>query len=149
MTTDKIALVVLGMHRSGTSSVAGALSMLGAAAPRTLMAPGEDNPRGFWESLVLMEVNDRLLAAGGSNWRDWRPFYPDASSLEAFSAGAKERLQEEFHGQSPIVLKDPRICRFLPAWRDVLTAADYRTFVISPIRDPRETAASLTARNSM
>lgn len=71
--TYKTALVVLGMHRSGTSSVAGALALLGAAPPRTLMEPGEDNPRGFWESLVLMEVNDSLLAAGASNWRDWRP----------------------------------------------------------------------------
>lgn len=85
----KVALVVLGMHRSGTSSVAGALAMLGAAAPRTLMAPGEDNPRGFWESQVLMGVNDRLLAAGGSNWRDWRRFPPEALADGAWREEAR------------------------------------------------------------
>ena len=87
--SGKIALVVLGMHRSGTSSVAGALAMLGAAAPRTLMAPGEDNPRGFWESQVLMGVNDRLLAAGGSNWRDWRRFPPEALADGAWREEAR------------------------------------------------------------
>lgn len=149
MPSPKIALVVLGMHRSGTSSVAGALSMLGAAPPRTLMEPGEDNPRGFWESQVLMEVNDRFLAAGGSDWRDWRPFSFDAEALTGFREDASARLHEEFDGQTPIVLKDPRMCRFLPAWREVLDAEGYQARVISPVRDPRETAGSLTARNAM
>lgn len=149
MSTDKIALVVLGMHRSGTSSVAGALSMLGAAAPRTLMAPGEDNPRGFWESEVLMGVNDRLLAAGGSDWRDWRRL-SDAAMVDARRAeDARAALAAEFQGKDLIVLKDPRICRLFPFWRGVLEASGYGVRVISPVRDPREVAASLMARNAM
>lgn len=149
MSATKTALVVLGMHRSGTSSVAGALSLLGAAPPRTLMTPGDDNPRGFWESLVLMQVNDGILARGGSDWRDWRPFRPDPAVMAASWDEAAQSLAAEFGGQSPIVLKDPRICRFFPFWRDVLEASDYQARVVSPIRDPRETAGSLTARNAM
>lgn len=45
--SKKMALVVLGMHRSGTSSVAGALAMLGAQPPKTLLAPSDDNPKDF------------------------------------------------------------------------------------------------------
>ena len=41
---NRVAYVVLGMHRSGTSSVAGTLALLGAAAPRTLMRPAEVDP---------------------------------------------------------------------------------------------------------
>lgn len=149
MKPDKIALVVLGMHRSGTSSVAGALSMLGAAAPRTLMAAGDDNPRGFWESEVVMGVNDRLLAAGGSSWRDWRRLPDAAMADDGPIAEARAALQTEFEGQALIVLKDPRICRLFPFWREVLETAGYCVRVISPVRDPRETAASLMARNSM
>ena len=53
--TTRTAVLVLGMHRSGTSSVAGALIRLGGAAPLTLMPPHEtQNPRGFWESLVFV-----------------------------------------------------------------------------------------------
>lgn len=149
MTETKTALVVLGMHRSGTSSVAGALSLLGARPPRTLMEPGEDNPRGFWESAVLMEINDRILAAGGSDWRDWRRFSPQPGLLETFRLEAAQRLAEEFDGHALIVLKDPRICRFFPFWRSVLEEQGYEPRIVSPVRDPREAAGSLTARNAM
>lgn len=155
MTTEKTALMVLGMHRSGTSSVAGALSILGARAPSTLMAPGEDNPRGFWESQVLMGFNDRLLAAGGSNWRDWRRFdldaalHSDGRSEGDWRAEALACLRGEFGGERLIVLKDPRICRFYPFWARVLAEAGYRARAVAPVRDPRETAASLMGRNGM
>ena len=59
----KSAVLVLGMHRSGTSSVAGALMALGGSAPLHLMPPQEDNERGFWESAVLTALNDEILAA--------------------------------------------------------------------------------------
>ena len=70
----KSAVLVLGMHRSGTSSVAGALVSLGGAGPLHLLPPQLDNERGFWESSVLVALNDEILTAGGSNWRDWRAF---------------------------------------------------------------------------
>ena len=70
----RTALVILGMHRSGTSSVAGALSLLGAAAPKTLLEPAPDNPKGFWESREIVQFNDRVLQAGQSWWNDWRDF---------------------------------------------------------------------------
>ncbi len=50
----RTAVLVLGMHRGGTSSVAGAMVRLGGAAPLSLKPPQEDNPTGFWESTVLM-----------------------------------------------------------------------------------------------
>lgn len=142
------AIVVLGMHRSGTSSVTGALAMLGAAPPRTLMAPAEDNPRGFWESIVLADFNDRLLAAGGSRWDDPWPF--DLAAVPAREDLAQEAghlLKAEFGDQSPIVMKDPRICRLFPFWAEVLGATGHDVVVVSPLRDPVEVAASLSSRN--
>jgi len=41
------ALLILGMHRSGTSSLAGAMVRLGGAAPLNLLPPADDNPKGF------------------------------------------------------------------------------------------------------
>lgn len=141
----KTALVVLGMHRSGTSSVAGTLSLLGAAAPRTLMAPAADNPRGFWESQVVMELNDALLAEVSSAWNDWRALArapgPDAPGR---IAGV---LDAEFGGADPMVLKDPRMCRLFPAWRAGLTEAGYAPAIVTPLRSPTQVAASLVARN--
>lgn len=149
--SDRTAIVVLGMHRSGTSSVAGALSILGAASPRTLMPAAEDNPKGFWESQVLMAFHDRLLEAGGSNWRDWRPFdLPGVLDRRPeFLLEARERLDGEFDGHELIVFKDPRLCRFFPLWEQVLEDAGYRIVIVTPLRSPTEVAASLIARNAM
>lgn len=142
----KTALVVLGMHRSGTSSVAGALTHLGAAAPRTLMAPATDNPRGFWESHVVMVLNDELLAEAGSSWHDWRRL-PHPPRNHAVCDRIVAVLQGEFGDAETVVLKDPRICRLFPAWRSALEAAGYRPLIVSPLRTPCEVASSLQARN--
>jgi hypothetical protein len=148
----KTAFVVLGMHRSGTSSVAGALVQLGATPPVTLMAPKPENPKGFWESEAVMVVNDQLLSRCGSSWRDWRPL--DDAALKGedqaeLRAEALRVLEAEFGGQDRIVLKDPRICRLFPFWEAVLAEAGYRPVVVTPLRAPMEVAASLSARNEM
>ena len=146
---NRVAYVVLGMHRSGTSSVAGTLALLGAAAPRTLMRPAEDNPKGFWESEVVTAFNDRLLAAAGSSWSDWRRLDATILSDPAWTDEAARVLQAEFGDADAIVLKDPRICRFFPFWRGVLEGAGYAPLIVAPIRHPLEVAASLNARNGM
>lgn len=149
----KIAYVVLGMHRSGTSSVAGALVQLGATAPLTLMSPKPENPKGFWESEAIMAFNDRLLTLCGSSWRDWRAL--DTAPLRDPVAGLTLRqealavLNAEFGQRDRIVLKDPRMCRLFPFWADVLAMGGYRPLVITPLRDPAEVSASLAARNEM
>lgn len=142
----KTAFVVLGMHRSGTSSVAGALTMLGATAPRTLLGPAADNPRGFWESHVVLGLNEALLAEAGASWSDWRRLAqtPDAGSTRTRIVSC---LESEFGDAETIVLKDPRMCRLFPAWRDALDAAGYRPLIVAPLRHPSEVAASLVARN--
>lgn len=139
----KTALIVLGMHRSGTSSVAGALTLLGAAPPLTLMAPAADNPRGFWESDVVMGLNDTLLNEGGASWSDWGPV-AQARTPDARIAAV---IESEFGDTSPIVLKDPRMCRLFPAWRATMEQVQYRPLVVCPLRHPSEVAASLVARN--
>src|SRR5436190_23899119 len=72
----RAALFVLGMHRSGTSAIAGTLAIVGATPPRTLMAANSGNARGYWESVRLVELNDESLASAGSHWSDWRPISP-------------------------------------------------------------------------
>ena len=62
-------LAVLGMHRSGTSAVTGALGALGfnLPAPSDQLDPHESNPDHF-ESLSIMRVNDALLKVFGGGW---------------------------------------------------------------------------------
>jgi len=75
--TQRRAVVVLGMHRSGTSALTRMISLLGADLPHNLMPPHFSNEAGFFESNDLMIVHEQLLSSAGSNWQDWRVFNPD------------------------------------------------------------------------
>src|SRR5262245_41143141 len=72
------AILVLGMHRSGTSALTRVFSLLGADLPKNLMAAApSSNETGHWESLDLFVIHDELLTSAGSRWDDWRAFNPD------------------------------------------------------------------------
>lgn len=148
--TAKTALMVLGMHRSGTSSVAGALVLAGGAPPKRLMPAATDDPKGFWESTAIADFNDHLLDLASSNWQDWRAIDLGAiiCQTDLISKGV-ELLREEFGDAPNIVVKDPRICRLFPFWNRLLKTAGYDIVVVSPIRPPWEVAASLASRNGM
>jgi hypothetical protein len=149
---NKTVIVVLGMHRSGTSCAAGTLVRLGAAAPQHLMEPNPGNERGFWESRVIVELNDAILAAGGSDWKDWRKFNPDAidgGEADVLRVRAKAALAEEFGDVGLAVMKDPRMCRLMPFWRPMLDEAKWSVRAVLPIRSPLEVAWSLNCRDGL
>src|SRR5271165_4690621 len=150
--STRTAVLVLGMHRSGTSSVAGALIRLGGAPPLNLIPPEWDNPKGFWESSVLMALNDEILAAGGTHWQDWRRFDPgriDAAAAVDLRARAKSALAGEFGDARLPIVKDPRMCRLLPFWCSVFREAEWSVRPVLPLRSPLEVALSLSRRNGI
>ena len=57
------AILILGMHRSGTSALTRVLNLLGAALANRLVRAASDNEPGFWESLDLNEIHEEALAA--------------------------------------------------------------------------------------
>ena len=63
-----MVVVVLGMHRSGTSLVANVLHHLGVHMGDRLLGPNEWNPYGHWEDLDFFELNAELLKAAGGDW---------------------------------------------------------------------------------
>jgi hypothetical protein len=152
MDSRKIALVVSGMHRSGTSSVTGTFALLGATPPKNMMPAYPENPRGYFESERIMRFNDRILAESGSSWSDWRTLENSWRTNPRFAeylAEAKAIVDEEYSSSALVLLKDPRFARILPFWRLVLEDLDYRCLHVIPIRDPGEVAASLHKRSGM
>lgn len=146
----KEGYLVLGMHRSGTSAVAGMIAKLGITPPATLLPPADDNIKGFWESAKVVALNDEILASAGSHWNDWREFNPrwlGTAAAAGFRARAAELILEEYPDASAFVLKDPRICRFPAFWLDVLADLGVRPRVLIPVRSPLEVARSLQARD--
>jgi hypothetical protein len=146
------ALLVLGMHRSGTSALTRVLGLLGADLPKNLMPPDHLNEAGYWESMDLYAAHDDLLATAGSCWDDWRKFNPDWNQ-SGIAKVYKERLirvlQNDFDGSPLFVIKDPRICRFVPLWLDVLDRFGAQVRIIIIVRNPLEVAASLKHRNNL
>ncbi|WP_141690474.1 MULTISPECIES: hypothetical protein [unclassified Ensifer] len=147
----RIGLVVLGMHRSGTSALTRVLSFLGAELPNRLMGPSRGNETGHWEPQNLAAINDQLLSEGDSSWDDWRKF--DCRSLDErylhFRDAIAVCLQEDFGNSGLFVSKDPRICRLVPLFKDASDQLDVELRYIIPYRNATEVAASLSARDGI
>ncbi|WP_298579356.1 glycosyltransferase [uncultured Luteimonas sp.] len=144
------ALLVLGMHRSGTSAVAGALRLAGYELGRDLMAPAADNPRGFWEHAGVVAIHERLLVALGRDWNDPRDLpgdWIDTSAAREAADALEALLRAEFSGVARWAVKDPRMCRLLPLWWLVLKRMGVEASALFVLRHPREVADSIWARN--
>jgi hypothetical protein len=146
------ALIVLGMHRSGTSAYARFINLLGAKLPSRLIEPNFANESGFWEPQEGAELNDWFLDQIGSKWND-----TSTIPLEAFESDAahivvskiEDFLAREFTGAATFVLKDPRNTRLAPLWIRALKSFGAEPTFIVPIRNPVEVARSLVARDGM
>lgn len=141
-------VVVLGMHRSGTSAVAGALGHVGLRLPDDcfLLPPHPDNPRGYFENGVLIRVNDDLLEMLHAEWSAPPPSiaaWRDAPGSEHL----RKRARAAFRATMPEhgwLWKDPRNCLTLPFWSEVLAV---RPAAVIVHRAPGEIARSLRARD--
>lgn len=146
------AILVLGMHRSGTSAATRVLNFLGADLGPNLLAPGFSNDLGFWEHLDAYKINDSLLHSLGRSWNDVRPL-PDLWTGSPQYARALhdivEVLKRDF-GQSELwAVKDPRLCRLVPLWREALDQIRVEKTAIIVLRHPREVAESLGVRDGL
>ncbi|MBU3682903.1 MAG: glycosyltransferase [Phycisphaerales bacterium] len=147
-----VMLLVLGVHRSGTSVTARALECLGAAPSSHLHEALPNNPTGFFEDRDVERFNEyTLLPSIGARWHDLAP--PDWRRLpsglrgELFAA-ARAIIRRNFAGQRPLsVLKEPRICTLLPFWVEVLESLGYEVRAVGSVRDPLSVARSLSARD--
>ena len=143
---------VLGMHRSGTSALSGLLHYAGCSVPKTLMAATERNPKGYFESELVYQLNEVLLKKAGSGWKSLQVIPPDffGSPDGRLMAGqAEELLNAEFGKAALMVLKDPRNCRMVPFWRAAAQACDFEVCPILIHRNPLEVAKSLSKRDGI
>jgi hypothetical protein len=148
--TERDILLILGMHRSGTSALSGALCKLGGGAPKTLYGAFPSNLKGHWESEVIFRFNDRMLEARGRHWNDWRAVpgmgdYPECSAAEM--AEAVELLESEYGDARFPVVKDPRMCRLMAFWLEAFRQWGGKVHIVMPLRSPLEVALSQKERD--
>ncbi|HEX6832593.1 MAG TPA: glycosyltransferase, partial [Rudaea sp.] len=138
-------ILLLGMHRSGTSAIARVLEMLGAypgEADELLPPHAQDNPTGYWERADIVLEHHRFLEAAGYGW-DRVAWFDVQRVDEAAKAELAAKLRPIFdklqaRGTSWLI-KDPRLSLLLPLWMEWIEGA---VFVVA-VRDPREIAASM------
>jgi len=149
---SKTCILVLGMHRSGTSAFTKLLSLLGVALPKTLLQSPDGNETGHWESQKIVDFNDGFLTTHNSVWSDWTALDIDHMNTKQrteFCQGVGKILRSEYKDAPFIVVKDPRICRFAELFAQAVEQAGYTVKCVNVIRNPLEVNASLTRRNAM
>ena len=146
----KVALLVMGVGRSGTSALTRVLNLLGAALPPETLGDGSGNERGHWEPLSILALSEEILSVHGSDWFDPRSFpkaWFTSSEAAVFIERAKTIIEDDYDGAPLIVIKEPRICRLAPIYLAALDRAGYASRVVIPLRHPREVARSLKRRD--
>ena len=144
-------IVVLGMHRGGTSAATRALECLGVQLGDQLLAPSPtENPLGFYEDAPLLALSDRVLDLLGLSWdssrlvdaAEWRR--PELAALELEAA---ESIRSRFEGRPIWGFKNPRTARLLPFWQRVFARVGREDAYVVVVRNPLSVARSLYARN--
>jgi hypothetical protein len=143
------ALLILGMHRSGTSAVTRVVNLLGANIGTNILLPGHGNSEGFWEHGDAMRINHYLLEAFGHTWFDIRRL-PQNWPQQPVSRQALARfttiIRAEFVGKPVAALKDPRTCLLAPLWIEAFETCGFEVQCLFMVRNPIEVVASLQAR---
>ncbi len=145
-------IVVLGMHRSGTSLCMSVLDALGVRVDNE-HALDVHNPRGYFEATEIVRLNEKLLRCAGINWFTFlAPALEDAGQENTAPDALKQRLsslisQKVNLDPTPWALKDPRFCLLLPLYERVFEECNLSPAYVLCIRDPRSVARSLKKRD--
>lgn len=136
--------LICGMHRSGTSLIAGMAHQLGAdlGDPDGFHPADRWNPDGYFEQREILAVNRRLVDGPWGRAAYLR--LPSERTIGARArrlAGDIERLAERYRRR---LVKENRFCLTLPAWRRHGATVDRLLIVF---RHPLGVARSLGRRN--
>ncbi|MDD3761407.1 MAG: glycosyltransferase [Acidithiobacillus sp.] len=145
-------VLVLGMHRSGTSLLTGFLQRMGFYLGETLLPPEADNPKGFFENSEIVALHDQIFDRIGMRWDDPRPMPQNWLKFSGVSDARQQLgklLDAQFHNRARWAVKDPRLCRLFPLWDELLRERRIRPQFILLLRNPREVAKSLQSRSAM
>ena len=144
-------IVVLGMHRSGTSAVTRGLQVLGVELGDHLMPPVEgNNPKGFWEDLDINALNIDMLNALSMDWHFLTPIQINDVELlrkRGYLLHAVDLLRNKTSNTQVFGFKDPRVAKLLPFWKEVFAHCQFDVHYIISLRHPMSVCRSLEKRD--
>jgi hypothetical protein len=143
--TQRHLVLVTGAGRSGTSTVAGTLHMLGFRLPRPVLHANESNPKGFFESRWPVRFHRRLMDRALIEQTDGRPVAADlvAGKVDdAARAELRDWLAKQFEQAPDVMVKDPRAAWVPRLWTEQAARVDARTSFVTMLRAPAEVVRS-------
>ncbi len=151
--TTRQAVLVLGMHRSGTSALARLLNLLGVKLGENLLPAAADNEMGFWEHRQIQYIHDRVYETLGRDWTNVSSLPPrwwEGQEIDPYRTQLREELERDLGDAALWGVKDPRLCSMLPLWKPLLVDDLHsRAHCILIFRNPAEVARSLGKRDQM
>ena len=152
-TRGKSIIVVLGMHRSGTSAITRALTVLGVELGEHLLPAAPNNEKGFFEDTGVNAINMDLYRSL-ENRQNWHTLAstPRSELLHEkkmpLRLRAIELLRSRFETADCFGIKDPRLCRMLPFWQSVFEHLQLNVSYVIAVRNPISVARSLEKRDN-
>lgn len=148
-------LFVLGMHRSGTSGVAGALCQLGCRPPASMPPADANNPTGYWEPLPILKLHTAWLKQCQSSWDDpflseelWAP-HQLAEGMSALENALRTDFPQHPSQGQWCLIKVPRQCRLQPLWNHLIEHHRVQAAAVLVNRHPLAVVQSLRRREHL
>jgi lipopolysaccharide biosynthesis protein len=144
-------IVVLGMHRSGTSAMAGLLEIFGVYLGENLLRENnEKDGLEQFENRTIYDLNEQLLESVGSSWDDISKIkiskFNNKKSKEIINK-IKLTLFNDFGSNKLFCIKDPRISLLIPIYVEIFNDLEIEPYFIIMNRNHIEVARSLEERN--
>jgi hypothetical protein len=144
-------VLVIGMHRSGTSAVAGLLHSNGIFMGEDrnfIPRPAPENPKGFYENVRFRHVNDLILSQNNYAVKTFSPQVPDRINLSNQAKDIMMQLIYEYNKKYPVWgFKDPRLCLTYSAWKQIFEELKIKPQKILCYRKFDDIAKSMKIRN--
>lgn len=135
--------LILSSHRSGSSATAGILDVLGIHMGDSLLKPSSTNPKGYFENVDFVYLNDKILHTVGAAW-DNPPKREELRRSIDLSSDILSFLNK--HIKPLWGLKDPRMVLTFDIWKPCLNQLEDITYIFT-WRPIQESVASLVNRN--
>jgi tetratricopeptide (TPR) repeat protein len=138
---QNLIICILGMHRSGTSCLAGSLQAAGLPGGEVVKY-ANDNLKGNRENLLIMQLNDQVLAHNDGRWDN----PPTTMNYTTQHQQKRDKLIQELNSQFPVwMFKDPRTALTFPFWQEGIPNLQ----LIGTFRYPLKVAMSLYQRQAI
>jgi hypothetical protein len=147
-------VVILGMHRSGTSLLANFVHAIGIDLGQDLLQADEWNAAGYWESREIWETHEKILMELNCDWHNPPLSFPvnwwRQPNIQKLKTGLLEFVRSECRkAEGTWGFKDPRTAIILPLWQEIFEELRLEPLYILTVRNPGSVAASLSDRDRL